>query len=119
MKLKLAGCLLYTASLSHAEVLTQQAYDQKIQQHMQIIQQTKAILDQPDRQADAKQQSQALCERLNAYEQIASLSKENLSLEMASVMLMASQNFLDRQKSSLGDSGMTASGFCAGKKPVQ
>ena len=112
MKLKLAGCLLCTASLSHAEVLTQQAYDQKIQQ-------TKAILDQPDRQADAKQQSQALCERLNAYEQIASLSKENLSLEMASVMLMASQNFLDRQKSSLGDSGMTASGFCAGKKPVQ
>ena len=119
MKLKLAGCLLFIAGLSHAEVLTQQAYDQKIQQHMQVIQHTKAILDQPDSQADAKQQSQALCERLSAYEQIALLSKENPSLEMASVMLMASQNFLDRQKASLGDAGMTASVFCAGKTPAQ
>ena len=117
MKLKRSVFLFCSVmiSFSHAEVLTQTDYDQQIQHHMQIIQQTKAVLDEPNSKADANQQSQAFCDRLNAYEQIAKLSKDNANLEMASIMLMASQSFLDKQKARLGGSGMTAEVFCAGK----
>ncbi len=98
-----------------AETLTQQAYDAKIQQYTDIVNQTKSILEEHSAQADGAVQSQAFCDRLNAYEQIAKLSQENIQLELAPVMLMAAQRYLDRQQASLTKSGMTSAVFCAGK----
>lgn len=118
MKLKLAftfSLCLTGIRLAHAEVLTQQDYDQKVEQHRQVIQQTKVILDDPESKADAKTQSQALCDRLNAYEQIAQLSQDNPTLDLAPMMLMVARTYLDKQQKSLTKSGMTSGAFCAGK----
>lgn len=116
MKLKLV-LLLSVASIgfAHAEAITQQDYDQHIEHYTQVIKQTKVILDDPDSKADAKMQSQALCDRLNAYEQIAQLSKENSQLELAPMMLMVAQTYLNKQQKSLTKSGMSTNVFCAGK----
>ena len=100
---------------AHAEPLPQQDYDRQIQHYTQLIQKTKAILDEPDSAADADTQSQAFCDRLNAYQQIARLSQENLKLDLAPMMLKISQAYLEKQQQSLSSSGMTAGVFCAGK----
>ena len=100
---------------AHAEPLPQQDYDRQIQHYTQLIQKTKAILDEPDSAADADAQSQAFCDRLNAYQQIVKLSQENLKLDLAPMMLKISQAYLEKQQQSLSSSGMTAGVFCAGK----
>lgn len=115
MKLNLGMLLFCAMNFAHGETLTQQSYDQQIKHYTEIIQQTKSILDEPNSKADAKMQSQAFCDRLDAYEQIAKLSRENANLELASIMLMASESYLNRQQDSLSGSGMTSAVFCAGK----
>lgn len=115
MKLKLGALIFCMMSLARAETLTQQQYDQQIQHHTEVIKQTKAVLDVPGSKADAEQQSQALCDRLNAYEQIAQLSKDNPELELSSIRLVASELYLNQQKASLGNAGMSIAVFCSGK----
>ena len=48
-------------------------------------------------------------------EQIAQLSKENSQLELAPMMLMVAQTYLNKQQKSLTKSGMSTNVFCAGK----
>lgn len=113
--------ILFTSSLAARDVqtlanqsLTQQQYNQLITHFTNQVNATKKILDQSEN-ADATAQRQAFCSRLEAYQHIAALSKDNLQLETASVMLMVANQFLDRQKQSLIDSGMTEQVFCAAK----
>lgn len=106
---------LSLASHSFAEdpqALTQTQYNQLIAHFTKEVNATKKILDESEN-ADASAQKQAFCARLNAYQHIAQLSQNNLQLETASVMLMVANQFLDRQKQSLVESGMTEQVFCA------
>lgn len=92
--------------------LTQEQYNHLITHFTDQVNATKKILDESEN-ADATAQKQAFCSRLAAYQHIATLSKNNIQLETASVMLMIANQFLDRQKQSLLESGMTEQVFCA------
>ena len=93
--------------------LTQAQYDQQIERYTAQVNATKLILDDPHTQSDASAQKQAFCSRIEAYRQIAELSKQNLELDMASSMLMIANHFIERQHQSLVNSGMTEHVFCA------
>ncbi|WP_086206577.1 hypothetical protein [Acinetobacter sp. ANC 4648] len=108
--------MLVMSNLSYAELvqtLSQDQYNQLLQQYTAQVNETKKILDDPKVKFDAATQKQAFCTRLTAYQQIADMSKANITLESASIMLMAANSFLERQKQSFIDSGMTEQVFCA------
>lgn len=96
--------------------LTQEQYDQRIQTYTDQVNETKHILDEAHSTITAIEQHQAFCSRLDAYEAIARISKENLELDTANMMLVIANNFLDRQKQSIEQSGMTFERFCSIKK---
>lgn len=96
--------------------LTQEQYDQRIQTYTDQVNETKHILDEEHSTITAIEQHQAFCSRLDAYQAIARISKENLELNTANMMLMIANNFLDRQKQSIEQSGMTLERFCSIKK---
>ena len=92
--------------------MTQAEYDQQIQKYTDQVNATKKILDNPDTQNDAKAQKQAFCSRIFAYQSIAQISQQNITLDLAPAMLMVANSFLERQKQSLTNSGMTEQVFC-------
>ncbi|ENU59417.1 hypothetical protein L291_3355 [Acinetobacter guillouiae MSP4-18] len=96
--------------------LTQEQYDQRIQTYTDQVNETKHILDEAHSTITAIEQHQAFCSRLDAYQAIARISKENLELDTANMMLVIANNFLDRQKQSIEQSGMTFERFCSIKK---
>ncbi|KQX03709.1 hypothetical protein ASC84_03120 [Acinetobacter sp. Root1280] len=96
--------------------LTQEQYDQCIQTYTDQVNETKHILDEAHSTITAIEQHQAFCSRLDAYQAIARISIENLELNTANMMLMIANNFLDRQKQSIEQSGMTLERFCSIKK---
>lgn len=96
--------------------LTQEQYDQRIQTYTDQVNETKHILDEAHSTITAIEQHQAFCSRLDAYQAIARISIENLELNTANMMLMIANNFLDRQKQSIEQSGMTLERFCSIKK---
>ena len=114
----LLGYLSSSAVYAQSGQLSQQAYDQKMQYYRDVINQSKTVLDDPASTADADAKSRSFCERIHAYRQIEKLSSENRNLDMAPVMQMAAQNFLDRQQKSLHGSGMSTEYMCAGKEKL-
>ena len=104
--------LIQCNQTAFAEKLTQPAYDQFIAEQTRIVNETKAILDQPNQEGDAQKQRWAFCQRLTAYEEIHKVSEENHELNMAPIMAMVAKKFLDRQVQSMHNSGMTAAIFC-------
>lgn len=92
--------------------LTQDQYNQLIDQFTNKVNATKKVLDESEN-ADASAQKQAFCTRLYAYQQIADISKNNLNLDTANLMLIIANQFLERQKQSFVASGMTQEVFCA------
>ncbi|MFW2096754.1 MULTISPECIES: hypothetical protein [unclassified Acinetobacter] len=96
--------------------LTQEQYDQRIQIYTDQVNVTKHILDEDQSTITAAEQHKAFCSRLDAYQTIARISKENLELDTANMMLMIANNYLDRQKQSIEQSGMTLELFCSIKK---
>lgn len=95
--------------------LTQEQYNQRIQQYTNQVNATKPILDDENVKIDATEQGKAFCSRIDAYQEIAKLSQDNIGLETANMMLMIAENFLDRQRQSIEQSGMTLDVFCAKK----
>lgn len=95
--------------------LTQDQYNQLIDQFTNKVNATKKVLDESEN-ADASAQKQAFCTRLYAYQQIADISKNNLNLDTANLMLIIANQFLERQKQSFVASGMTQEVFCASVK---
>ncbi|MFW1859010.1 hypothetical protein [Acinetobacter defluvii] len=95
--------------------LTQDQYSQLIDQLTNKVNATKKVLDESEN-ADASAQKQAFCTRLYAYQQIADISKNNLNLDTANMMLIIANQFLERQKQSFVASGMTQEVFCASVK---
>ena len=111
---------VFTASVIHANVneaftpqLTQAEYNAKIQAYTEQINSTKAILDDPASTATGQKQTQAFCLRLNAYRQILEISQQNSALEMANLMQVASQHYLQQQQQSMQSSGLNESAFCS------
>lgn len=111
---------VFTASLLYANVkeavtpqLTQAEYNAQIQAYTEQINSTKAILDDPASTATGQQQTQAFCLRLNAYRQILEISQQNSALEMANLMRVASQHYLQQQQQSVQSSGLNESAFCS------
>lgn len=95
--------------------LTQEQYNQRIQMYTNQVNATKHILDEEDVKVDATEQRKAFCSRLEAYQGIAVLSQQNIELDTANMMSMIANNFLDRQKQSIEQSGMTLAVFCSNK----
>lgn len=118
-KTLLAILMIFGSAYSYADQmtqkLTQDEYNKKIQEYTDQVNATKLILDEPNSTTDAKQQKEAFCSRLDAYQKIALISKENIQLDTANMMFIIANNFLDRQKQSLEASGMTSDVFCSVK----
>ncbi|MCL6238809.1 MULTISPECIES: hypothetical protein [Acinetobacter] len=111
---------VFTASAACANVneavtpqLTQTEYNAQIKAYTEQINSTKAILDDPASTATVQQQTQAFCLRLNAYRQILEISQQNSALEMANLMRVASQHYLQQQQQSMQSSGLNESAFCS------
>ena len=115
MKLCIKFLIIMMSCSVYAEQLTQEKYDALLNQNMQIIQNTKVILDSEKNTATISEQSKALCERIVAYERIKEASEQNKNLENASMMLIAANFYLDRQRKSLDSSYFTQSTFCKNK----
>lgn len=118
-KALLAILVIFGSAYSYADQmtqkLTQDEYNKKIQEYTDQVNATKLVLDEPNSTTDAKQQKEAFCSRLEAYQNIALISKENIQLDTANMMFIIANNFLDRQKQSLEASGMTSDVFCSVK----
>ena len=118
-KTLLAILMIFGSAYSYADQitqkLTQDEYNKKIQEYTDQVNATKLILDEPNSSTDAKQQKEAFCSRLAAYQKISMISKENIQLDTANMMFIIANNFLDRQKQSLEASGMTSDVFCSVK----
>ena len=116
-KALLGVCSLVFSLLCFAEQpsskLTQEQYNQRIQQYTTQVNATKLILDEENVKIDATEQHKVFCSRIDAYQGIAKLSQENIELETANMMLMIAENFLGRQRQSIEQSGMTLDVFCA------
>ena len=107
-----------------AETMTQEQFDQYIAEQTRVVNESKAILDEPHTASDKPNISterQALCHRIQAYQNILQASQENSQLNMASMMAMVAQNYLDRQNQSTNNSGMTTGVFCKSRaeQPVE
>ena len=98
---------------SHSKTLSQAQFDQRIQMYTDQVNATKHILDEENVTVDATEQRRAFCSRLEAYQEIAELAQQNIGLDTANMMLIIANNFLDRQKQSMAQSGMTVGVFCA------
>ncbi len=112
-------CSIFLSLQCFAELpsnqLSQEQYNQRIQQYTDQVNATKHILDEDDLKVDATEQRKAFCSRLEAYQGIAALSQQNIGLDTANMMLIIANNFLDRQKQSIEQSGMTLAVFCSNK----
>ena len=95
-----------------SNLLSQQQYDQLIQQYTDQVNATKQILDNEAVVQDPQALRQAFCTRMQAYHQIQAISKQNPQLDGASTMLLVAAHFLDRQQQSMQASGMTEQVFC-------
>ena len=95
-----------------SNLLSQQQYDQLIQQYTDQVNATKQILDSDDADQEPQALRQAFCTRMQAYHQIQAISKQNPQLDGASTMLLVATHFLDRQQQSMQASGMTEQFFC-------
>ncbi|WP_347474231.1 hypothetical protein ABEF90_07150 [Acinetobacter thermotolerans] len=122
---KLAGIIwlglngVFLMNYAVAESMTQEQYDQYIADQTRIVNETKAVLDEPhtgEQKPSINAERQALCDRIQAYENILKASQENSQLNMASMMATIAQNFLDRQNQSLNSSGMTSGVFCKNRE---
>jgi hypothetical protein len=84
----------FLSTLSYAETtkLTQAQYDQKMAEYTATVNSTKTVLDAKDSPATATEMKTAFCQRMAAYHQIAALSKANIELSTASVMLMVANH---------------------------
>ena len=111
----------FLSTLSYAEItkLTQGQYDQKMAEYTATVNSTKTVLDAKDNPATATEMKTAFCQRMDAYHQIAALSKANIELSTASVMLMVANRYLDQQENSLTDAGMNESAFCPKAKALK
>ena len=101
------------SSLIHAEVIKLDQYQQKLDQYIAIVNESKKILDEPNTQFSATEQKQALCDRIQAYRGILDLTQNFPQQESAFMMKFVANSFLDRQKNSFDQSGMTEQVFCA------
>ncbi|ATO20577.1 hypothetical protein BS636_13310 [Acinetobacter sp. LoGeW2-3] len=106
---------VFISNYAVAETMTQEQYDQFIAEQTSVVNKTKAILDEPHTAQDKPSIStehQALCDRIQAYQNILKASQENSQLNMASMMAMIAQTYLDRQNQSMNSSGMNLTVFC-------
>lgn len=99
-------------ALAFAQPLTQNEYDRLLAEQLEMIQYSKKYLDDTTMVVSASEKMQMLCTRMQAYQEIEKISKENIQLMNAHAMLLASRYYLDRQYQSLSQGGLTASKFC-------
>lgn len=95
------------------QALSEDDFNQQIQQYIDIVNQTKTILDDPDTLASIEAQQQALCQRIHAYQDIVKLSNEYPKFENAMLMKWVAQHYLERQKVSLQSSGLNEGAICS------
>ncbi|WP_151961148.1 hypothetical protein [Acinetobacter bereziniae] len=111
------GLMTSVFAKDQTQKLTQDEYNQRIQNYTAQVNATKQILDDEIMgNQDADQQRKAFCSRLEAYQGNAQISQENLQLDTANMMLMIANDFLDRQKQSMQISGVALEKFCLVEK---
>lgn len=111
------GLMTSVFAKDQTQKLTQDEYNQRIQNYTAQVNATKQILDDEIMgNQDPDQQRKAFCSCLEAYQGIAQISQENLQLDTANMMLMIANDFLDRQKQSMQISGVALEKFCLVEK---
>lgn len=89
------------------------AFDEKLQQYIDVVNHTKTVLDDPNATPTALEQKQALCSRIQAYKNIVQLSQDHLELNSARLMHQVAEAYLERQHKSFNASAMNEQVFCA------
>lgn len=99
--------------------LSEAEFNQQLQIYIDRVNQTKAILDDPNAPSSAEFQKQALCQRIQAYQNIAQFSQEHPENDSAKLMGSVAENYLARQKQSFEHAGWNVHIFCDLKQPEQ
>ncbi|NHC05102.1 hypothetical protein G9F31_15355 [Acinetobacter sp. 187] len=114
--MSLISLLIYTqataATTNTVPYLSEHELHQKLQGYIDRVNQTKAVLDDAVIEPSVKEQQQALCQRIDAYQNIVKLSNEYPEFESASVMKIAALHYLKRQKESFDGSALNQKAFC-------
>lgn len=106
--------LLIAPSFCLAEGLHAEAYKSQLEQYIAIVNDTKQILDE-QQNTSPKQQKEALCQRIDAYQGILALTEQFPNAENSQMMHVIAQNYLNQQMKVLQTKGMTEQAFCVGK----
>ena len=93
--------------------LSEAEFNQNLQIQIDIVNQTKSILDDPNLSSSLKEQGKALCQRIQAYQKVAALSEDYPQFETSSFYQMVAKRYLAQQKQSFEASGMNISSFCS------
>ena len=99
-------------SFSSAERLNLIIPENKLEQYIAVVNDTKQVLDDPDAMANVQQQKYALCQRIQAYQDILQLTEQHPKMENAAVMKVIAQNYLTQQQQSFENSAMNQQAFC-------
>ena len=84
----------------------------KLEQYIAVVNDTKQVLDDPDAMANVQQQKYALCQRIQAYQDILQLTEQHPKMENAAVMKVIAQNYLTQQQQNFENSAMNQQAFC-------
>ena len=107
-------CIVQTFFSAYAaeERISFEAFNQQLQSYIDTVNQTKLILDGETSTADAKTQQQALCQRIQAYQDIVKLTQSYPEFENALLMKMLAERYLAKQQASFTETGWNQSHFC-------
>ena len=111
--LYLSACSFITWAMP----MTQAEFDRQLDEQTDIVNASKKVLDQQNTDADAEAQKIAFCQRVKAYHQIYQLAESHPELENAAMMKLVAGQYLERQKQSMQNSGMTENFICGSAQP--
>lgn len=101
-----------SSSSVFAQTLGMNEYEQKLAQYIATVNETKLILDVPESTSNIQSQKYALCQRIEAYQDILKLVQQYPEAENSQLMNMIAQNYLDKQLAGFQQSGISEKSLC-------
>lgn len=104
--------LSFSSSMVFAETVNLSEYESKLDNFISTVNETKLILDAPESSANMQVQRYALCQRIEAYQNILNLVNQFPHAENSHLMKVIAEDFLTRQVSSFQKTGVSEENFC-------
>lgn len=101
-----------SSSSVFAQTLGMNEYEQKLAQYIATVNETKLILDVPESTSNIQSQKYALCQRIEAYQDILKLVQQYPEAENSQLMNMIAQNYLDKQLAGFQHSSISEKSLC-------